>query len=172
MTNRTEYWLQMVSKGMHRIGAYVCLPTLATIVSLDVVLRYIFNAPLSWAHELNGLLLLCVFMMSIVLCWYENKHIRMEVLYERFGNRMKEIADLIGKAIGCVVFGCISFSSFKEIPYIIRTNEIMRELPVPIWPFMMIVAMMSLLFCVSLVVECGVSIMALCGARVGNDRRR
>ncbi|GIT15101.1 MAG: hypothetical protein CM1200mP36_08570 [Gammaproteobacteria bacterium] len=47
-----DRWSQRASRWLYNIGVYGALPTLLALVTLEVVLRYLFNAPLQWSEML------------------------------------------------------------------------------------------------------------------------
>jgi TRAP-type C4-dicarboxylate transport system permease small subunit len=150
MRRRISDSLENLSSFLHMVGILICLPTLAGVVFLDVILRYFFNSPLAWGYEANGILLFLVFLLSIGVCWEERKHIRMELFYERFPPKLKILSDSLSALTGILIFGLLGYQAVKEIPYMIRTNESMRDLPIPIWPFKALLAIICLLFCLNL----------------------
>jgi TRAP-type transport system small permease protein len=146
MWNRFGRMVETISTHFQNFGVIVCLPILTALIALDVILRYIFNAPLVWAHEATGLLLLLVFLLSIIACWQQKKHIRMELLYERFPRRVRAFADGISAVTGMIVFGMLAIQVSREIPYVIQTRETMQDLPIPIWPFKAVIVLVSIGF--------------------------
>ena len=132
--------LYSLSQGMHHIGTLILIPLMTGIITLDVVLRYIFKSPLIWSHEVSGLLLLNVFFLSIIYCWDKNRHVRMEIFYNRFGRIMKRISDIISGIVGGTFFGALAAQCLLDIPYMIRTNESGDQLGIQLWPFKGIIA--------------------------------
>lgn len=65
----------------------------------DTVARYAFNAPTKWSYDLSYILCSALFMLGAAYTLMEEKHIRVEALYERFSLKARTIADLIGYSI-------------------------------------------------------------------------
>ena len=78
----SEHILSKLSKYIHIAGATIFLPAMTILVGLDVILRYVFNAPLSWGKEVGVLSLLLVVLLSMPYCWDKKRHVRMEVVYD------------------------------------------------------------------------------------------
>ena len=112
------------------------LPALVALVTLDVVLRYAFDAPLRWGRNVNGLLLLITMFGALPHAWDRGYHIRMELLYERMRGRMRGWADVAAATSGIFVFGLLLAQAWAFVPYMARTGETGEELMVPFWPFM------------------------------------
>jgi TRAP-type C4-dicarboxylate transport system permease small subunit len=150
--NKIVKLLDSVSLGLHRFGTLILIPVMAGIITLDVILRYLFNSPLLWSQETNGLLLVIVLFLSLVYCWDRRRHVRMEIFYSRFGKRMKGAADIITGLVGIGFFVALGFQCLRDIPYMIQTNESAEQLGIQLWPFKVIIAAVSLLFLLKLLV--------------------
>lgn len=144
--DQLEKKLNGIAAGIHKTVTIVLIPLMALIIALDVVLRYFFNAPLSWSHEVNGLLLLLVFLGSLIYCWDQGKHVRMEIFYNRFSSKFKMMSDLASALTGIIFFGLLGVQCFFDIPYMIQTNEIGQETGVWFWPFKIVMAFICCLF--------------------------
>lgn len=149
--NKIITFLDSFSLWIHKIGTTVLLPLMALIISLDVIMRYIFNAPLLWSHEVNGILLISLFLCSLIYCWDRGRHVRMEIFYTKFRGRLKAFADIVTGLTGIFVFCLLSIPSFRDIPYMIKTNETGEELGIILWPFKLLLALISTLFVLRLV---------------------
>ena len=55
-----------ISHALDTFGSLVVLPLLSLLVTADVVLRYVFNTPLSWGLEVSSHLLLLFFLLGLV----------------------------------------------------------------------------------------------------------
>ena len=115
---------------------YVTMPALVVLVTTDVVLRYVFNVPLEWGRDVNGLLLLMTIFSALPHAWDRGYHIRMEVVYARFSKRRRQRADVLASVAGIVVFGLIAVQAALFVPFMIATGETGEDLRLQIWPFM------------------------------------
>ena len=71
------------SLWLYRLGVYGTLPALLVLVTLEVVLRYVFNAPLEWGRDVNGLLLLVTLFSALPHAWDQGYYVRVQVIQER-----------------------------------------------------------------------------------------
>lgn len=133
---RLDRWSERVSFELFRFGLYVTMPALVGLVSLDVTLRYVFNAPLQWARDVNGLLLLVTIFSGLPHAWDRAYHIRMEVFYSRFSAGRKRFADILSSVSGVIFFGMIAVQAARFVPFMIQTGETGEDLEFPLWPFM------------------------------------
>ncbi|MQA92665.1 MAG: TRAP transporter small permease subunit [Gemmatimonas sp.] len=141
---RLDRWSERVSFELFRFGIYVTMPALVVLVSLDVTLRYFFNAPLQWARDVNGLLLLVTIFCALPHAWDRAYHIRMEVFYSRFSPETRRRADVLASLAGLIFFGLMAFQGARFVPFMIRTGETGEDLELPLWPFMMVLSICAL----------------------------
>lgn len=135
-----DRWSERISFELFRFGLYVTMPALVLLVSLDVTLRYVFNAPLQWARDVNGILLLITIFSALPHAWDRAYHIRMEVFYSRFTEGKERIADTLSSVAGVVFFGMMGVQAARFVPFMIQTGETGEDLDLPLWPFMAILS--------------------------------
>lgn len=133
---RLDRWSERVSFELFRFGIYVTMPALVVLVTLDVTLRYVFNAPLQWARDVNGLLLLVSIFTALPHAWDRSYHIRMEVFYSRFPPERRRLADVLSSLAGVLFFGLMAVQAARFVPFMIQTGETGEDLRAPLWPFM------------------------------------
>jgi len=143
-------FLKSFSRWCNDAGTLVVLPLMVLVITLDVVLRYFFSAPLEWGEEVNGLLLFLLLMLSMTYAWDMNKHIRMEIFYLKLTGWRRAFADVVTGFTGIVFFGCLGFQSWRDIDYMRKTNESSEVLHIPLWPFRALLVLISLIFVVKL----------------------
>ena len=141
---RVDRWSGEASHQLFRLGSYVMLPALVVLVTLDVVLRYVFDSPLQWARDVSGLFLLMAICAVLPHAWDRSYHIRMEVVYDRFSERGKRQVDVLSAASGIVFFGMMAFQAARYVPFMIRTGETGEDLMWPLWPYMAFMASCAL----------------------------
>ena len=131
-----DRWSERASYELFRLGIYVTMPALVVLVTLDVALRYVFNAPLEWGRDINGLLLLMTLFCALPHAWDRAYHIRMEVFYIRLSAMGRRRANVLGSVAGIVVFGLMAVQAARFVPFMIATGETGEDLRLQIWPFM------------------------------------
>lgn len=101
----------------------------------EAVLRYAFNAPTIWAHELS----LHVFGAYAVLgggyVLLHNEHVRADVIYARLSSKGRAIFDLIGFPLFLMFVATISVEGAKMAAHSIAARETtLTFLRSPIYP--------------------------------------
>jgi TRAP-type C4-dicarboxylate transport system permease small subunit len=151
MLNRLEAVFRNFSRWCHEFGIMLVLPAMALIITVNVVMRYFFNAPISWGEEINGLLLFLTLFLSMTYTWDQKKHIRMELVYVHLKGRWRGLSDVVTAVTGIIFFGLLGLQCIFDIGYMIRTNETGEELPFPLWPFRALAALISFVFVFKLI---------------------
>lgn len=146
-----DRWSALASRWLCNIGIYGALPGLLVLVTMDVVLRYVFNSPLQWSRDASGLLLLVTLFSSLPYAWDQGFHIRMEVFHARMSTRWQSTADIISAAAAFVFFTLLVIQAVIFSRYMFLTNETGEDLNAPLWPFMLFVAVCGIVFAARLV---------------------
>ena len=133
---RIDRWSERLSYELFRLSLYVTMPGLVVLVTVDVALRYLFNAPLQWGRDVNGLLLLMTIFCALPHAWDRAYHIRMEVFYIRLSSARRRAVDVLASVAGIVVFGLMAVQGARFVPFMIGTGETGEDLDLPLWPFM------------------------------------
>ena len=140
-----------IAKVLFQVAVNAALPALMVLVSLDVVLRYVFNSPLPWGRDVNGLLLLTTIFSALPHGWDQGYHIRMEVFYNRLGRRPRMWADVATGSAGILFFGLMGIQALRFAPYMASTGETGEDLLWPFWPFMAYMGVCSLVLAARLI---------------------
>jgi len=146
-----DAWSDRISRALFRVAVDAALPALMALVTLDVVLRYVFNSPLPWGRDVNGLLLLITVFSALPHGWDRGYHIRMEVFYNRFGRRARGVADVATGVLGILFFAFMGIQALRFTPYMAATTETGEDLLLPVWPFMAYMGFCSLVLAARLI---------------------
>jgi len=89
---------------------------MAILMFLNVICRYIFNSNLIWQQELVGFMHAILFLAAAGYTLQEDKHVRVDVLYQSLSVRNKAIVNLVGTLIFLLpVCFAISYLSYDFI---------------------------------------------------------
>ena len=106
---------------------------LAIIVFVEAVLRYGFQK-----HIPDGFVIGQV-MQGIAICWgistatYADRHIRVDILYEAVGERLKRVFDVVAYSISLMFAALFGAAMTFKVYDILRAGEISSELRIPLW---------------------------------------
>lgn len=150
--------LQKIDNGLTRVsrwfayaGAFFIL-AMTCLISLDVVLRYVFNAPMLGAHEIVEYMLLSSFFLFITDCWNSNSHVRMSIVYQKL-TKLKKPADTVIGIVSAILFGCLAWKLWEELLYAFDAYQVSSELRMPVWPFKLVALLGLILFVAKLLMS-------------------
>ena len=136
-----------IARILDRFGGWIVLPVMTFMMTLDVVLRYVFNSPLVWGLELAEHLLILVFLMGILQCTRTDGNIRMDLVYMHIPERGKRAVAVLYSAIGMLIFYLLAAKALKEIPFLMSIPESTEYLHLPIGAYYaFVVAISALMF--------------------------
>lgn len=121
---------------LHLVGIWVAIPLLVGIVTLDVALRHVFNAPLLWGNEVSSLILLVVFFACLPLCTARRAHVRMGLLYDHLPSWMKGIANILSGLAGMLLTGTLAYQSFLSAHEALTFGDGAEFFDFPYWPIL------------------------------------
>lgn len=98
--------IDMISEWSGKLVSFLMLPLIAFIV-YDVLMRYVFNAPTDWAHELSYLMFGTIWVIGGAFALQQKAHVRMEIIYNRLPLRRRAIIDLITAPLFFVFIGIL-----------------------------------------------------------------
>ena len=102
---------------------------LVLLISTDVLLRYVFNFSTAALYEMEWHLFAIIFLLASPYTLQKNKHVRVDVFYNNFSKRKKNIIDLIGNIIFLIPFSFIIF--YTSLPFVADSYSILESSPDP-----------------------------------------
>lgn len=138
--DRLDTLFVSLSSFLNKIGAYVVLPLMTMMMTADVMLRYVFNAPLSWGLEASTSLLLILFVLGMVEAFRNGAHIRMDLLYRTLPAGARRAVTLGYGALAIAVFAALSYKSGEEAAFQRGINQVTQYLHIPEWLFSALVS--------------------------------
>jgi len=102
---------------------------LVILISLDVFLRYVFNFSSASLYELEWHMFAVIFMVGSSLTLQKDEHVRVDVFYNKFSDKGKNLINLIGNIIFLLPFSLIIF--YTSIPFVEDSFRILESSPDP-----------------------------------------
>jgi C4-dicarboxylate transporter, DctQ subunit len=98
-------WIDRLSDAGGIIAA-VCLMAVTMIITYEVFMRYIFNAPTTWVQEMSIYLCIAIGFLAAAYALKNNSHFCVTILVDRMSvknrRRMKIFTSLLGMAYSIV----------------------------------------------------------------------
>ena len=114
------------------------------MLSLEVVLRYVFNSPTVWAHGYTQRLYGSYFVLIGAYTFIHKGHVRVDLLYERVSQKGKAVLDIINCVFLLVWAGVlipISWAFFLKSYEMNEVDEMVLSHPIWWVKFMIIIGM-------------------------------
>ena len=132
---RLHAWLGRLSLALKRFGALFLLPLMTLVITFDVVMRYVFNAPLSWGLEAASWLLILVFISGMIEGFRRNAHVQMDLVHRRLPVAARKAVGVVYVGLVIIVFGLLIKKMVAEIPFLYSLPEVSQYLGLPKWIF-------------------------------------
>ncbi len=136
------------------LGAVGCaiLAAMLLIVTANVVLRYVFNAPIGWADQVTAYGLVYVTFLGAPFALAQRAHVAVDILHTllqpRSGRWLYVWLDVIGSCY-CAIF---TFLATKEVLRVIeRGSQFADAIVVPQWLVLIAIPLSSLLLTVQFI---------------------
>lgn len=150
MATDRKLLIDSISYWAAQVGAVVVLLGMMCLITVDVILRDIFNSPIVGANDFTTLMMMVLTSLSLSYCWTQRGHVRMELLVRYLPNRGKNICWTLAALSGVIVFGMMSAKAINVVFEAVKFEEITFEANVILWPFRIIFATGIVLFTVQL----------------------
>jgi TRAP-type C4-dicarboxylate transport system permease small subunit len=141
---RIETWLFAVTRTLDTIGGWFVLPMISIVVLTDVILRYVFNSPYIWTLEFSEWWLLLVFAFALPECTRRHGHIRMDLVYGKLPERLKQCFSVVYSGLGIWLFYLLSRHEWEELLYDYELDRVTEYLELPVWFHHVAMLVMSL----------------------------
>lgn len=86
----------------------------AAITVFEVFMRYVFNSPTEWAHELTIMFCALGYLLSAGYVTQKQTHIRITALYDILPTRVRWYLDLFSIVFGFVVIAFLLYASWGK----------------------------------------------------------
>jgi len=154
--NKIIHALKGAINPLVRIINYMAAGVLALmmfITAADVLLRYIFNRPISGTWELTSYMMAVLVSFGLSYCALVKGLISVEVLTSRFSPRTQAILNCITYFLSFCFFLLITWQSILYIKLMFESNLVSAVLLIPAFPFIAALALGSLVFTMVLLTD-------------------
>ena len=141
-----------LNKILMFVGSVAVL-LLMSIATVNVCLRFFFNAPYRGAYELVGFLGAIVIAFALGYTQKRKDHIVVDILTEKFPKRVNRILDGINYLITTIFFSVVSWQVFIWGMKISKSGEVSETLKIIFHPFIFSVSLGFALFSLTLVID-------------------
>lgn len=110
--------------------------TLMFVVVADVLMRYLFNAPLVWVYEIiSNYLMPGLFFLAASHTLKANAHVSVDILHNYVRRRVRYVFEALSSIVATPVFFLVTFVSAQNTLEDFRTGAVSTSgLALPTWP--------------------------------------
>ncbi len=124
ISNKLEKFLEFVGK----IGAWLAIPLIAIII-FDIISRRFFVLGSTKLQEMEWHLHAALFLLALGYAYLKNSHVRIEVIRESFGTKLKSILEILGVLIFVLPYtGLIIYFGLDFVSRSYQINEVSAAL--------------------------------------------
>jgi C4-dicarboxylate transporter, DctQ subunit len=128
--------IERLCDGISHACLVIAAMSLLCIVAINganVVARYFFGSPFSWAEELMlFLMILGVFSGAVAVTW-RNLHIRIDTLVDRLPPPIRRATMLIASLASIAILGIVTLASFRLVSLLQSMDQRSDALNAPSW---------------------------------------
>lgn len=124
------------------------------LLFLEMIKRYVFDAPTSFVHEVSAMLFAVMFLFggAYAVCW--NSHVSVNIVVEKLSPRTRTIIQIVASAAFYLFIGTLFVLS---VPYAIdsiaKFERSSSSIALPVWPVKLCIPIAS-----GLVLLAGISV--------------
>jgi TRAP-type mannitol/chloroaromatic compound transport system permease small subunit len=111
-----------ISGILGRIVSYFLLVVIGVLV-YEVIVRYAFDNPTIWTHELSVMLVGSMGILAGVYTLREGAHIRMDVIYNRLSPKIKAAIDIMTFFIFALFVVVLIWKGGDEAKFAVQTDQ-------------------------------------------------
>lgn len=135
------------------VVAGICLVAIVAIVSLGVVMRYAFDAPLLGVNEFVQLTAVAMVMAALPSCTAQNEHVAVDVFDAAIGRWGRFVGDILARLLPAFIFSVLARRAVLKTQDALEWGDVTNMLLIPFWPFYVMVALGAGLCVVILVLQ-------------------
>ena len=135
-----------ISRALGLVSMAVILPMMLFVVAA-VVARYVFNSPITGDFELVILAAGLIASFSLAYTLVLDGHIRVDIVSSHFPSGLRKALDIVAYVFGLIFWTVATWRSFVYAMTLRKSNLVSGMLPIPIYPFVFIVALGCAMLC-------------------------
>jgi TRAP-type C4-dicarboxylate transport system permease small subunit len=145
----------------------LALATMAVVTALDVIGRYLLNAPLPGSYELVGLLLAITVFAALPLATLGREHVVVDVLDHLLPPRLVALQRAVTEAAAGAVLAVLAWQLWLRGERLALEHATTNLLAIPLAPVAFLMAAFTALAAAAMVILAGVSLRERSSVRTG-----
>ena len=129
------------------------LTGLMLLVTINVILRAVFNSPLLGTYDLTGFLTVIVIGCGLAYCSIENGHIEISLFVDKAGPRTSAWITAVGRVFSFIVLSVYTCALFLLGVRLMKADEVSVTAQIPVYPFVFVLALCFFVFALTVLVK-------------------
>ena len=153
----SRYFAAAGSSTIERLLAYVggfCILAIALVVTVDVILRYLFHSPTSWSLEIISYLMVACIFFPLALTQTEDRQIKVDLLRSPFPQRLMPIVDVVVSVIALSFFILLTMKSLDMAIFSYQHHLVSSTVVrMPLFPSQIVITVGAFMLCIRLILQ-------------------
>jgi len=145
--------LYMIIMGILAGIAASVLTAMMFLIMTDVVLRYVFNSPITGSYEIIQYMMAILISFAVVYCSYKRSHVSVDIVFDQLPPKPQSIVACLGSLIVLILFILIAWENVLYIKETYDQRLTSTILYIPTFPFMASVAVGFVALCLVTFIE-------------------
>ncbi len=126
--------LKWLDQNIEKMLASILLAAIVLLIFVNVIMRYVLNASLSWGEELTLWFFVWFVWLAVSYAFQNREHVRITVLRDLFSERVRLYADIVIDLLVLAFLVMLTIECVKLImlPFVASQNSVVLGLPIPI----------------------------------------
>jgi TRAP-type C4-dicarboxylate transport system permease small subunit len=130
---RSLFWLGTRIADIGLWAGAAALLAIVVLNAVNIVLRYFFNAPLSWAEEaMLYLMIFGVYVGAVSVAW-QQAHIRIDAVLDFAPPARRKVLEIVSTLVLAAVLLPVAYASFGVVSLLFDFDQVSDALHVPMW---------------------------------------
>ncbi len=127
-------FLKWINTNLERILAASLLGFIVILITVNVIMRYIFNASLSWGEEATLWTFVWFIWIAVSFGFQKRAHIRITIIRDKLSFKWQILLDMIVDILMLIFFIILIYQGIKLInkPYVASQKSVVLGLAIPI----------------------------------------
>lgn len=138
MYDRMDRFIKKSANALAEIAGWFLFACMA-IVTLNVILRKVFNSPLLGTYEWVGILTAVMISLGLAYCAFVGGHIAIDFVVNKMKPGVQKIFAITGGGIACLIMGGVAVSMFQYAGKLAKAGEVTLTTKIPFYIFVYIV---------------------------------
>lgn len=143
--NRTAGIVRRISVWLNML-AYAALAGLMLLVTINVILRAVFNSPILGTYDISGFLTVVAIGCGLALCSLDNGHIEIGLFVDKTKGQTHRWITFCGRALTCAILAVYTYALFDFGTRLMKASEVSVTTKTPLYLFVYLLAVCFLVF--------------------------